>query len=185
MIFSYNEDRFKSYDETYFVSEYGDVYSTYKQGLLKPYKDHDGYYRVDIHGKHMKIHKLVYLVWNGEIPDGMQVNHYDDNKENNYYLNLYLGTQKDNVEDCIAKQRRVGRVKSVKVYDKLYGKIKEFPNISSFLNYTAHPQANGSLAHCRDKKWFKERFEIIEEKGVETIESYNQLLLKHLIENKA
>jgi hypothetical protein len=48
----------------------------------------------------MKVHKLVYLTWCGAIPKGMQINHIDDNKDNNYFLNLYLGNQTENIADC-------------------------------------------------------------------------------------
>ena len=89
MIFQGKE--FRKYDEHYYVSADGDIYSTYKKGLLKHSIDLDGYHRVDIHSKHMKVHKLVYLVWGGPIPDGKQLNHIDDNKDNNSFI---LGLRK-------------------------------------------------------------------------------------------
>lgn len=114
----YNNKIFKSYNNNYYVSNNGEVYSTYKRELLKHSIDIDGYHRIDLHEKHIKIHKLVYLVWCGKIPDGMQVNHYDDNKDNNYYKNLYLGTQKENIADCERNNHRVGNVQSITVLDK-------------------------------------------------------------------
>ncbi len=99
----YSGKEFRPYDSSYFVSEDGDVYSVYKRGLLKYSIDIDGYHRVDIHSKHMKIHKLVYLVWNGNIPSGMQVNHRDDDKNNNHCANLYIGTQRENIGNCSKK----------------------------------------------------------------------------------
>lgn len=38
---------------------------------------------------------------------------------------------------------------------------------------------------AKNRKWFKERYIVIEEKGVETIESYNELLYEYEVENKA
>lgn len=183
----YNNIEFKPYDASYYVSEYGDVYSKYKRGLLKHNIDLDGYHRVDIHGKHIKIHKLVYLVWNGEIPPGMQINHYDDNKDNNHRKNLYLGNQKENICDCKRNGKRVGNIHSVTIYDKELDKIIEFPSIKDFIAYTGHSYKNGSLSHMRNKKWFKDRFDIIDRKGVTTIESYKSIRASYAsrVDNKA
>ena len=60
----------KSYDNIYYVSEFGDVYSTYSKKFLKHSIDLNGYHRVDIHSKHMKVHILVYLTWVGPIQNG-------------------------------------------------------------------------------------------------------------------
>lgn len=171
----------------YYVSADGDIYSTYKKGLLKHNIDLNGYHRVDIHGKHMKVHKLVYLVWVGEIPDNKQINHYDDNKDNNNYLNLYLGNQKQNIGDCIRNGTRVGHLCSITVVDKQNNEIIEFPSIRELITYTGHSVQNGSLSNMKEKKWFKERFDIIERKGVTTIESYKSIRADYCsgVKNKA
>lgn len=171
----FNGKEYRAYDEFYFVSQDGEIYSVYKKGLLKQAIDLDGYPRVDIHSRHMKVHRLVYQVWNGEIPSGMQVNHIDDNKLNSSASNLYLGTQKDNIADCINNGHRVGFVKSVAVYDKALGVEILFPSVKEFLKYTGHSVKNGSLTHCLDKKWFQERFSVIKQKSVSTIESYKSI----------
>ena len=98
----------KPYDKNYYVSEYGDVYSLYSKKFLKHQIDCDGYHRVDIHSKHIKIHKLVYLTWIGNVKKGEQINHKDDDKNNNHYSNLYIGSQKENIQDCIKNNHRVG-----------------------------------------------------------------------------
>lgn len=169
----YNNIEFKPYDANYYISENGDVYSTYKKGLLKHYIDHDGYHRVDIHGKHIKVHKLVYLTWKGDIPKNKQINHYDDNKDNNNFNNLYLGNQKQNIDDCMRNGHRVGNIKPIIVLDKKINSIKHFSPIKDFIEYTGHTTQNGSLSHVENKKWFKKRFDIIKRKGVTTIESTN------------
>lgn len=158
----YNNQVFKSYDDYYYVSNDGEVYSKYKKGLLKHYIDLDGYHRVDIHRKHIKIHILVYKVWVGDIPNGKQINHFDDNKNNNHYKNLYLGTQKENILDCIRNNHRVGNKKSITIFDKYRNVTITFSTIREFLKYTGHSILNGSISHVKDKKWFKKQFEIIE-----------------------
>ena len=185
-IMKINNIEFKPYDDMYYVSQNGDIYSKYKKGFLKHSIDHDGYHRVDIHGKHIKVHKLVYLVWNGDIPINMQINHYDDNKDNNNYLNLYLGNQEENIRDCIRNDHRVGHICSLSVFDKKIGKELTFPSIKDFINYTGRHIQNGSLSHIKDKKWFKERFYVIKREGVTTIESYKSIraICNSGVENK-
>lgn len=171
MKLKYNNKIFKPYDDYYFVSNDGDVYSLYKKGLLKHSIDKDGYHRVDIHGKHMKIHKLVYLVWIGDIPIGLQINHIDDNKNNNYYKNLYAGTQQENIADCRYNNHFVGNKKEIIILDKERNKIIYFSSIKDFIEYSGHSIKSGSINKFINRKWFKEKFEIIERKSVETIES--------------
>lgn len=183
----YNNKKFKKYDNMYYVSADGDVYSTRKNGLLKHYITNSGHHRVDIHGKHMFIHRLVYIIWVGNIPNGLQVNHYDDNKDNNHYSNLYLGTQKDNIDDCFKNGSRVGHVYTITIYDKLINEIIVFPSVLDFITYSGHSVANGSLSKCMSHKWFKNRYELIERKSVETIENYISIQkeYKKWVENKA
>lgn len=183
----YNGKEFKPYDEYYYVSEDGEIFSKYKNGVLRHYIDHDGYHRVDIHSKHIKVHKLVYLTWVGDIPDGMQINHLDDDKNNNCVSNLYAGTQTENISDCVANSHRVGHIQSLTVLDMSTGEIIEFPSVVDFIKYTGHPSQNGSLSKMMHRKWFTERFEIIERKGVTTIESYKSIRARYAsgVENKA
>lgn len=44
----------------------------------------------------MEVHRIVYLTWHGEIPDGLRVDHIDDNKLNNHLDNLQLLTPREN-----------------------------------------------------------------------------------------
>lgn len=159
-----DEKVFKPYNEYYFVSEYGDVYSMHSKKLLKHNIDLHGYHRVDIHGKHFKIHKLVYLTWIGDIRSGEQINHIDDNKNNNHYSNLYKGTQKENIRDCIANNHRVGNVWYLTVYDKLENKILTFSPASDFIEYSGHSCKNGGVKRMFNKNWFKKRYDIIDYK---------------------
>jgi hypothetical protein len=153
---------FKKYDDNYYISQYGDIYSMYSHKCLKHNIDCDGYHRVDIHGKHKKVHILVYLCWIGEIKNNYQINHKDDNKNNNYYLNLYAGTQKQNIQDCINNQHRKGNIHKIKIYDNKINKILEFDSCKKFIKYSKHPQKSGSLKKCLNKKWFKERYMLLE-----------------------
>ena len=43
-----------------------------------------------------KLHRIIYTACYGEIPEGLQVNHIDENKSNNCISNLNLMTSKEN-----------------------------------------------------------------------------------------
>jgi hypothetical protein len=157
-----NGVEYRKFDARYYVSASGDVYSTYVRKCLKHSIDHDGYHRVDIHRTHMKVHKLVFLTWCGDIPAGKQINHRDDDKENNHYLNLYLGDQAENIADCIENDHRCGNVFSVTVFNRETGQIERYPMIKDFLESTGHSVSNGSLSKVMKRKWFVEKYEILD-----------------------
>lgn len=156
-----NDKIFKSYDEMYYVSCDGEVYSTYRNKKLKWDIDKDGYPRVDIHCKPIKIHKLVYMVWGSRDLGDKQINHRDDNKLNPHIENLYLGDQKQNIQDSIRNGTRVGNVKCLIVYDKVADKQIEFTPANKFREYCGHSALNGSVKGMFNRDWFKERYEVI------------------------
>ena len=54
------------------------------------------YLNAGIGGVNKGVHVWVYLTFVGEIPDGLEVNHIDENKHNNRLDNLNLLTRKEN-----------------------------------------------------------------------------------------
>jgi hypothetical protein len=161
-----NKKVFKKFDENYYISSDGQVYSLYSKKILKWNYDCDGYPRVDIHGKHKKIHLLVYKVWVGNIPEGQQVNHIDDDKNNPSVDNLYIGTQKDNKRDCINNGHCVANTYYITVFDKDIGKVLTFCPANKFIEYSGHSNKNGSIKKFFNKNWFKKRYEVIEYKNI-------------------
>ena len=159
----------KAFDEMYYVSEYGDIYSTHSKKFLKWAIDRDGYPRVDIHGKHMKVHKLVYMTWISRDLTGKQINHVDDNKMNASVYNLYGGTQKQNIRDCTVNGNRVGNTKYLTVFDKEANKVLTFSPVTDFIAYCGHPSKNGSVKRMFTKNWFKKRYEILSYGNVEGV----------------
>lgn len=89
------EIKYKDVKSFYKINEFGDVYSEYKQGYLKPSKDKDGYLRLVLRGYnnpiYVRIATLVAYNFIGEPPKGMKdptVDHIDSNILNNHYSNL-------------------------------------------------------------------------------------------------
>lgn len=65
----------------------------------------DGYGLIWYRGKAVSAHRLAWLLSYGEIPAGMQVLHKCDNRACIRLDHLFLGTQRDNVQDAISKDR--------------------------------------------------------------------------------
>lgn len=181
-----NEKTFKQYKNTkYYCDDCGTIYSDYSQKILKPLLRNKGikpYYYIDINfgqgQKHIPIHRIVYETWVGQIPKDKFVLHKDDNQLNNNINNLYLGNQKENIQDCINNGHRMGCVWILTVYDKKEDKTITFCPAKEFIEYCGHPCANGGIQRMFIRNWFKVRFDIIdyrrcknlfEKKGVTTI----------------
>jgi hypothetical protein len=64
----------------------------------------EGYANVFVKGKNALGHRFSYSVHNGPIPDGLQVNHICDNKNCVNPAHLYVGTQKQNVQDILNRK---------------------------------------------------------------------------------
>lgn len=56
----------------------------------------NGYKIVGIYGVKHLVHRIIWEMHNGKIPDGMQIGHIDHNKTNNKIDNLRLVTPKEN-----------------------------------------------------------------------------------------
>lgn len=69
-----------------------------------------GYIRID--GPKRYMHRFSWELHNGEITDGLFVLHKCDNPSCVNPDHLFLGTQRDNVYDCIAKGRHVNQKKT-------------------------------------------------------------------------
>ena len=171
----FNGEVFKRYDNMYFVSADGKVYSSYSNKILKNAIDISGYFRVDIHGKHMRIHRLVYLTWIGEVPKDCQINHKDDNKHNNHYTNLYAGTQKENMMDKSNNGHSIGNTYYLTVLDKKENKVITFCPAYEFIGYSHHSCNSGSLSKMFKREWFRKGYKIVEYKPVKNLKQFLEL----------
>ena len=178
---------FKQFKNTkYYCDENGNIYSEFSRKILKPMlrgQKNKEYYYIDINfgggQQHYPIHKIVYETWIGEIPDGMLVLHKDDNQLNNNFNNLYLGTQKDNIQDCQNNKHKVGNTWILTIYDKQTKETITFCPANKFIEYSGHSCQNGGVSRMFTRNWFKIRYEIVDyylcknldtKKGVTTME---------------
>jgi hypothetical protein len=90
------------------------------QGL----RDASGYGRLDIDNKGRMAHRVAWELTNGPIPDGMLALHRCDNPSCINPAHLFIGTQKDNMQDMLTKRRHyVGR-HSAKVTEEQIAEIR-------------------------------------------------------------
>ena len=88
------------YSDRFYISNHGNIYSTYCKHILKKLVNKKGYIQVSAsyHGKRLliKIHRAVAENFVGGYKKGFVVNHKDGNKANNNYTNLEWVTSGDN-----------------------------------------------------------------------------------------
>ena len=101
----------EGYENLYQISTLGRVKSIYRyKKILKPNITYNGYERVNLaNKKQYKKHFVHILVWTtfvGPIPEGMQVNHINENKKDNRLENLNLMTPKENTNWGTGVKRR-------------------------------------------------------------------------------
>lgn len=65
----------------------------------------DGYGRLKVNNKMILSHRFSYELYKGEIINGLVVCHQCDNRKCVNPNHLWLGTQRDNMIDCVLKGR--------------------------------------------------------------------------------
>lgn len=93
--------RLEGYSNYEIYPETGQVFSYISNSFIghKDYKTNYWYCTLyDDNGAktNWRLHRLIWTVVNGEIPEGMQINHLDENPENNSIFNLSLVTPQEN-----------------------------------------------------------------------------------------
>ena len=66
----------------------------------------NGYGHFSLYGKKIKAHRYSWIMKYGEIPAGMLICHHCDNKACVNPDHLFIGTQSDNLKDCVRKGRK-------------------------------------------------------------------------------
>ena len=104
------------------------------------YQQTDGRGVLIIAYKYYTAPRVMWIIENGEIPDGLEVLHQCDNPPCLTLDHLFLGTQADNVMDCVAKGRaRGGEQKGEEVWNSFLTetdvvRIREIHSSGRFTN---------------------------------------------------
>ena len=124
--------------DLYEVHDGGKIWSKYWKKYLDGSIIKKGYVKVGlkcIDGKYRSFlwHRVIWYLLKGEIPEGMQVNHIDENKQNNHISNLNLMTCKENVNWGTGIERRAEKHKGITRSEEYKIKIRNHPNMSKLV----------------------------------------------------
>ena len=123
-----------------------------KEKILKPLITRNGYYRVGLCKNSIRkmylVHRLVWEAFNGQIPEGLQVNHISERKSENRLSNLNLMTCKENV-NWGTRNERIAKV--VLQFDLNNNLVKEYPSIKQVERETGFN--SGNIVKCCKGKY--------------------------------
>lgn len=100
-----------------------------KEKILTPGINQYGYYLIGLYKQSIRkmyqVHRLVYEAFNGQIPEGLQVNHINEIKTDNRLENLNLMTPKENT-NWGTRNERVSKAVLQFTLDDIF--VKEYPS---------------------------------------------------------
>ncbi len=137
--------REKILDRLSYNEETGSLTRNWKGGSSRPTGTvrHDGYIRINVDGRLYYAHRLVWIIFNGAIPDGMQVDHIDCDPSNNKISNLRLATQSQNNHNQRVYKNSTSGVKGV-----IWSKREQRWKVTCWLGNVKH---NGGTFKCLDE----------------------------------
>lgn len=140
----------------YEVYEDGRIWSYSKKKFLKPFTRKDGYQQVWLtdnegNAKIYFVHRVVWeSVTGAPIPEGMQINHIDEMKDNNAISNLNLMSPKENCN----WQTRNERISKSMTNGKLSKQVGAFKDGNIVITFSSTNEAGrngfdqGAVAAC-------------------------------------
>ena len=139
----------KEYDN-YQISNFGNVRNKIRMKEVIPFVSKQGYKRVNLwknnKSKKFSVHRLVWETFNGIVPDGLQVNHIDENKLNNRLDNLNLMTHTENNNWGTGNKRRSETLKKPVLQYTVDGElVKEWNSIDEAAE---NGFCQSSISHC-------------------------------------
>ena len=152
------------YEGLYQASNLGRIRSFKRNNIriLKPNREGSGYYRVILYlnsvRKNVSVHRLLWTAFNGLIPEGLQINHLNENKADNRLENLSLCTAKENI-NYGTRNKRAGEklCKRIQMLDKNNNILKTFNSLkeaAQFLNKKSHSNISKCL-HGKGKSAYE------------------------------
>lgn len=100
----------------YSVDTQGNILNTKREKKLNSTLDGSGYPQVKLYkdgiGYPFHVHKVVYVTFNGEVPQGYEIDHINGIKTDNRLENLRCVTHKDNVYNPITFEKFLKSIKT-------------------------------------------------------------------------
>ena len=148
--------KFRDYSN-YEIYEDGRIWSYKSNKFLKPVTKPNGYQKVCLidnngNAKHHYIHRVVWESVTGEpIPEGMEINHISEPKDENFFANLELVTHKYNMN---YGSRNEISSKALTNNKKISKSVGAFKNNELIMTFPSTREAgrqgfnNGAVAAC-------------------------------------
>ena len=130
----------------YGANENGEIVNISRKVPMKGRKNHHGYMRCDVRNnvgfkKNYQVHRFIWECYNGIIPEGKQIDHINDIRDDNRLCNLQLLTPKENSKKA-AKNRdytqTVENFKNVKCVKAINIETKEVSYYNSMYAAEKH-----------------------------------------------
>lgn len=77
-----------------------------------------GRVQVSVDGKNYLVHRLIWTMFKGGVPAGMDIDHKDLDPSNNLIDNLRLATKSQNAQNCKARKTNAAKLKGVCFYPR-------------------------------------------------------------------
>ena len=174
-------------DRVYVIHHKYDLYAACEDGYIihivrqipfKGKKNNDGYLRFSLRKygeskqKNKYSHVFVWETFNGMIPDGFQIDHIDDNKENNKLDNLQLITPSENCKKAVKNRKNFNNYQNIRSVKGTNNETNEVKYYFSIHSAGQHLEINSasvmrvcdgvtrSTQSKKDNHWYK--FEYVE-----------------------
>ena len=124
-----NKFFFHPYHKDYLASRCGKILSLKwnKKRILKLCQKNNGYLGFQLFEnntfKDYSVHRYIYEVFKGKIPEGMHIDHWDFNKKNNSINNLQILSPKENIQK--SKFKKVFSLNLKTKEEKIFGSVTE------------------------------------------------------------
>ena len=151
--------------EKYEVFEDGRIYSYCTKKFLKHYTNKNGYQRVALSDNEGKkkwyfLHRVVWESVNGSpIPEGYEINHISEAKDENFFENLQLLTHKENINYGSRNERSAkSQSKQVGAFNRNGELVIAFQSTmeaerNGFFHSAVSKCCNGKLPHYKGYIW--------------------------------
>jgi len=113
--------------------------------------NHDGYLSVELNKKHIKVHRIIWMIVHGKWPDPM-IDHINGNRKDNRLCNLREVTAKQNLENNLGKGAVLKGVTPTKTGKRWKAQITHNKNTIYLGTFDFAEDAH--LAYCKAAKVF-------------------------------
>ena len=155
--------------DNYYIYDDGRIYSIKVKRFLKPTYTIDRYLKIELRDnnkkrKYFRVHRLVYEAFNGEIPEGYEIDHINGFRDDNRLENLRMLTKLENkqIKHHLEIYKEVEKIRYIKNKDKkkeYYQKHKEEIKIKDKERY----MKNKEKIKIKNKEYRKNHKEEINE----------------------